>query len=781
MRKLGEERRHLTVLGSTSLAAILVATPAWAQGTSSQTAPVSGAVAAESQATTSSDNIALEEIIVTAQKRDENIRDVPISISSLSSDALARSGVTNNLQLTNSVPGLRMERVGNATIPAIRGVTTFVTVAGAQANVATYVDNVYISNLAAGTFDLPDVSRVDVLKGPQGTLFGRNATGGAIQVFTRDPNLDRLGGEVSVGYGNFDTFTMKGFITTPIIEDKLAISVSGFRETADNYFENLVPDVPLQNIKNYLVRGKILFTPTSDTRIVLNAFKSRHLGAETVQFFPRNDVTAANAYPGAIVPKKPYQVASNVRQTEDVKAKGVSLQINQNTSAGDFTIIGSWDESSSLTTSPAFAGAIPGFNGVNFFSGVYDESWSAEANFASRKFGRFSFVAGANYYFNNNGWDPTVSRTDLPGTSSDVTLFGKQKTHAYAFYGEATLEATDDLSIIGGLRYSSEKRNLKGSILPGVVSQEDGLRYDWGSRTFNSVTQRASIRYKVNPNSNLYFTYSTGFKSGNLDNTTIPFAQSPESCAAANATVPGSCSFPTSVEPEKITAFELGLKSAISSRVNVDFAIFYNKLKDMQILTFQDACFVAPCPPNPTTSLGRLSNAAQGKMYGAELTLDARLSRELRVTGAISVLDATFSSYPNATWNVYNGTNTSLDTTPVMSATGKQMPRAPKATASLSATYTKELDLGTFSFTANGYASERIFYDVGNVFDQKAYATLGLSASFSPAAVPGLTLTGWGTNITSTRVMLANFYNNSGANESYQRPATYGLRVGYSF
>lgn len=762
---------HLVMIG-VSAGALICSSAAFAQESADAT---SATFAPEA-------NDGLEEIVVTAQKRAENIRDVPISITSLSGGALERAGITNNLQLTNSVPGLRMERVGNTTIPSIRGVSTFVTTAGAQPNVAMYIDNIYVSNPAAGTFDLPDISRVDVLKGPQGTLFGRNATGGAIQIFTKDPNMDALGGEFSVGYGNYNTLTLKGFVSAPIVEDKLAFSISGFRETADNYFRNLVPNVPLQDINNHLIRAKLLFEPSDDTRVLITGFLSEHHGAETTQFFPRGGITLANAYPGSIVPTKPYEVASNLRQTENVKAKGISIQVNQKTSIGDFNILGSWDKSENLGTSPAFAGALAGgFTGINYLQSVYDKSYSGEVNFASEKFGRFSFIAGANYYHNLGGWDPVIVQVDLPGVLSDTTLFGKQKTDAYAAYGEATFDITDELSIIGGLRYSREKRTLLGSVLPGAITDSTGLMYDWGSRTFDSVTQRFSARYKITPDTNVYFTYSTGFKSGNFDNTTIPYLQTPDSCAAANAATPGSCAFPTSVEPEKIQAFEIGMKSAITSWVNVDLALFYNRLSDIQILTFQDVCVNAPCPPNLTTSLGRLSNAAVGKMYGAELSVDAKFSRELRVTGSISLLDASFSSYPNASWNTFNGTNFSLDTTPTLSATGNQLPRAPKATASLSATYMKELDLGTFSFTANGYASDKIFYDVGNVFSQRAYATLGLSASFSPASLPNLTLTAWGNNLTGTQVVLAPFYNSNGANEAYQRRETYGVRMAYSF
>ena len=763
------------IMMGVSASALIHPLAAFAQDASNAAPPSSGAVAADQP-------YALEDIVVTAQKRAENIRDVPISITSVSGDLLETRGITTNLQLTEAVPGLRMERVGNSTVPSIRGVTTFTTIPGSSPNVAMYLDNIYLGASQTGTFDLPDVSRIDVLKGPQGTLFGRNATGGAIQIFTKDPSMDALTGDFSVSYGNYDTLVLKGFVSAPIITDKLAVSVSGFRETGDNYNKNLVPSVPLQDINNHLIRAKLLFTPTEDTRVLLIGYTSeRHTGALTVQFFPFNGITLANAFPGSIIPTKPYEAASNLRQTEVVKAKGVSLQIGQTTSVGDFNLIGTWDKSENIGESPAFAGALAGgYKGINYLQFNYDDSWSAEVNFASEKFGSFSFIAGANYYHNRNGWDPLIVEVDLPpGPVSHTSLFGKQETDAYAAYGEATLDFTDELTLIGGLRYSSEKRTILGSILPGFVT--DGPLDDWGSKTFDSVTQRVSLRYRVNPDTNAYFTYSTGFKSGNWDATTIPFMQTPASCAAANANAPGSCALPTVVKPEKITAFEVGLKSSLAPSVNVDVALFYNRLSDIQVLNFQQVCLQAPCPPNPTTSLGTLSNAAVAKMYGAELSVDARITRELRVSAGISVLDASFTSYPGAVWNVFDGTNTGLGTTPPQSAAGKQMPRAPKATATVSATYTKELPAGEFSFNVNGYASERIYYDVGNVFSQKPYATLGLSASFSPAAIPGLTVTAWGVNVTDTRVIMANFYSATGANQAFQAPATYGLRVGYRF
>jgi iron complex outermembrane receptor protein len=201
----------------------------------------------------------------------------------------------------------------------------------------------------------------------------------------------------------------------------------------------------------------------------------------------------------------------------------------------------------------------------------------------------------------------------------------------------------------------------------------------------------------------------------------------------------------------------------------------------MQVLSFSNVCLQAPCPPNPTTPLGTLANAAAAKTYGAEVSVDAHVTNELSLQAGISVLDATFSDYDNAVWNVPAPGGVGLVQTPIMSAEGKQMPRAPKATLSLIATYTKDLPAGEISLSANGYASERIYFDVGNVFYQPSYATLGLSASFSPSALPGLTASVWGNNLTNEAVILSTFLNAFGALASYAPPRTYGATLSYKF
>ena len=482
----------------------------------------------------------------------------------------------------------------------------------------------------------------------------------------------------------------------------------------------------------------------------------------------------------------PYDVATNVPIFEKVSSDGVDGGISQHTSLGDINVLGAHTLEMSQGPVPIIAAAYPApFTGLE--SNVNDRShaWTGEVNFASRKFnprigrtrrvreGQFSFIAGANYYAKSDKWNPLQVEQNIPGSAYAISIFAGQSTKAYAGYGEGTYQLTDKLSIIGGLRYTSEQRGATGSEVSGI--QTTGQYYNWGSRTFEDVTQRVSALYSVTPKTNVYFTYSTGFKSGNFIATSIPFAVTPAQCNAENVAAAGSCAFPPVLLPETNTAFEGGIKSEPKSWLQLDAAVFHYKLSNIQIESYTNVCLKNPCPPNPLVQLSGYSNAASASMYGGEFNANARVTNDLFIRGGVSLLNATFSSYENASWFVPAPGDAGMIQTPTVSADGKQVPRAPRATLDLSGTYTRNLHLGVFWFTADAYASSRMYYDVGNVFSQPTYATLGLRASFSPAGAPKVTASLWGYNVTDARVILGTILGSTGANVSFAAPTTYGL------
>jgi iron complex outermembrane receptor protein len=483
--------------------------------------------ASASVATEAADSASLEEIVVTAQKRSEKILDVPISITALSGDQLESAGVTGTQGLVNEVPGLHMDRVGDTSLPSIRGVTTFPTTAGVENNVALYIDNIYEPGTAASTMDLPDISSVAVLKGPQGTLFGRNATGGAIQIFTKDPQLNAVGGNIELGYGNYNDAVVKGFLTGPIVPGVLAASVSAYYESADNYYRNLTPNVPQPGIENYSFRGKLLYEPMDDTRVLITGYVSQHSDPSALEFEPLDGITAAKGVTGAVIPTKPWEVASNSRIPLTVLGDGANIQIHQKTPEGDLTILGSWSDSkvtqdTTISGAAAFPAPYTGTTPYGPAGLVLAKSYQAEVDFASRKFGPFSFVAGANYYNSFNAWDPIGGLTDIPGTDYFATIYGGETTTSYAVFGEGTYQITDDLSLIAGVRYNDDDRSLIGMFYFDELPPAGANNLPtWATRNWGSVTQRASLSYKVTPSTNAYFTYSTVFRAAT--STTPPY------------------------------------------------------------------------------------------------------------------------------------------------------------------------------------------------------------------------------------------------------------------
>ena len=373
------------------------------------------------------------------------------AITALTRDQIEDAGVTSNLELPTVVPGLEMDRIGASTIPAIRGASSYLTTVGTDANVAMYIDNIYVSSMQAATLDLSDVSRIEVLKGPQGTLFGRNATGGAIRIFTRDPQLTQFGGDCSAGFGSYDNVVVKCFVTTPIIPGKLAASVSGYRETGDTCYHNLTPDVPLQEIDSFSVRAKVLFVPSDRTRVLLTANTGQRWDPSAILYYPLDGITIARDVPDAVIPTRPYDVATDVPIFEKVSGDGVNIQLHQTTSLGEFSVLGAWSQAEAVGPVPLVAAAYPEpFTGFQSNVNDHSEAWSMEVDLASRSFGRFSFIAGANYYDKTDRWDPLEVEQSIPGNVFAVSIFAAQSTEAYAVFGEATYQVSERLSIVGG-------------------------------------------------------------------------------------------------------------------------------------------------------------------------------------------------------------------------------------------------------------------------------------------------------------------------------------------
>ena len=745
MKRHSVNRRNELLLSSAALIGCVSITN-FAHAQSAQ--PSSGNAALPSGGT-------LEEIVVTAQKRAEKIQDVPLSITAVTSEDLKKAGVTTNLDLTQLVPGLKMDRIAGFTNPAIRGVTTSIDEPGADPNVATYIDGIYQSNPAAGTFDLPDVQRIDVLKGPQGTLFGRNATGGAIQIFTLDPS-NEFTGHLGFSYASFNDQTLKAYLAGPIIAGKVFASISGFEETADSYYKNIGPPMSLNGISSHTIRAKIIVLPTNDLKLTFIGFGGQHGDASAVLGNPLNGISVAQLIPGSVIPTRPYDVAGNFAPKEVVDGDGASFKAEYNSGLGAITLTSSYNHVNTHLVVPTADAYVPGGLDQYYFAQSPADTYQVELGLASVEYGPFSYIGGMNYYNDSQSYAPLVVTYANQGVA---TIYAKQTSHAISAFGEATYELTDDLSAILGARYSLETRTVYGNLyLAGLTgtSPPNGWVQD-GQKTFVSTTPRFSLRDKITSNTNIYFTYSEGFKSGLFDAASVPLA--------------GTTGTPALVKPEKLKAYEIGIKSEPTRWFNFDAAIFRYKYSDQQLASYH---VVNGLP------LGTIQNAASSSIYGADLEGTVKPVPEFTLHAGISLLHAKYDSFPNASVNLPAPGNAGNINFPA-DATGNTLERAPKWTATFSGTYAKDYAIGNVSLTGNVYHSDKIYYDFADFYYQKEYTDVGFIAAIKPAAMPGFTLSAYGKNLTDNKVILGAFIQSNASAVSWAPPRTFGFNIAYDF
>jgi iron complex outermembrane recepter protein len=687
------------------------------------------AAAQEAQSTGATDELA--EVIVTAERRAERELDVPISVTALDAAALEASGVTDTRQLTAVTPGVVIDTFGGFTQPAIRGVSSVGTAPGNESNVATYIDGIYSPNQTANTVDLPDASNVQILKGPQGTLFGRNATGGAILVTTLDPTFEPYG-KFSVGYGRFQDDTATAIISGPLSGDTLAGSFTAYYEGNEGWDNDVLRGGHIGAQNNLIFRGKLLWKLSDDARFVLTAYRNQRDDQSNLADQSLNGNTVAATFtPKPILPTQPYQIALNFDPYERVETTGASLR-------GEFNIAGG-----TLTSITAGSHTIVpfGFDGdqssdTNLYYNIWqpDSNISQEVTYASAKYGRVNYVAGIFLYYDQSSWDP------LRINSSQDVDFG-QETKSAAAFGELYYDLTNNLSAIAGGRYSYEYKYATGAVGP---AGNPGPYILSASHSWDNFSPRVSLKYRFSPDVNAYLTYSEGFKSGSFDSGTLS---------------------PVPVNPERLNAVELGLKAELNNRLQVSGAIYDYDYMNQQVQV-------------ENGDLSVLENAANAHIYGLDLEMTALVVTDFRIRSGLSLLHAFYSAYNNATFivPVAGGGNEDI----IANATGRDEIRSPRWTLTLSPEYSHQFAAGRFALSATGYHTDRYFYDAQNRVTQPSYTTLSALASFTPQNSK-FTFSIWGRNLTNQVYYQSVLISTASDGVSYAPPRTYGIRATYEY
>ncbi|MDJ0642578.1 MAG: TonB-dependent receptor [Erythrobacter sp.] len=642
--------RALLLAGCASLAAI--ASPAVAQD-----APGNGTMGDGEVAEEDTGNL----IIVTARRRDERLIDVPLSVSAISGDTLEQQGVQSLTEVAQQVPNITLEvsRGTNTTLTAfIRGVGQQDPVAGFEAGVGLYVDDVYLNRPQAAVLDIYDVERIEVLRGPQGTLYGRNTIGGAIKYVTArlpdDPSFSIRG-----TYGSFDQADLIISGSVPVSEN-LKIGASGARLSRGGFGENLNLGTENYNKDVWAARGTIEFeSGPVFARLSGDYVKDNSEARQGGRLIP-------GLFTGAPVLDSAFDTRAGLDIVDqEVEAYGGALNIAiELTDTLTLKSITGYREDKSTTpidfdSLPAADLDVPAIYENDQFSQELQLLYEGD---------RLSGVLGF-YYLDANAFTAfdvalftTGDLISLPGLNAQT--LGDVGTKTWSVFGDFTFDVTDTISISLGGRYTNDERTSRvlrttfiggfsDLFIPNSPAIAIATTSDFqGSETFEDFNPRASISWQPTPDHNIYFTYSQGFKGGGFD----PRGQT---TAAPDLDGDGDVDFDDQFEflrfaPETVDSYELGWKaSLLDNRLNISVAAFLGSYDDVQI----------PGSVGLDTNgdgindsfIGITSNAASADVNGIEFEGSALVGRDfwgdgsrLNVNWSLGVLDASFNTFIDA-------------------------------------------------------------------------------------------------------------------------------------
>ena len=692
----------------------------------------------------------LDEIIVTAQKREQSLQDVPIAITAFVGERLGKSGIDDSQSLVMVVPGLSFSTLTGMGLVSIRGIgSPLLQGPGLDPTAAVYIDGVYQSRFTSAAFDFMDVERLEVLKGPQGTLYGRNATSGAIKIVSNTPSKE-FGGGVSVTTGNYNLKKMKLTLDTPLIEDKLLMRTSLVRTKRDGYTKDILNgfDADFEDLKAGRLTLKYIPSDNVDVTFHGSVLHDNGDAAATKHFIDPDGAFFGAGIAEVISDPRTIKTDFGPRKVE-TRIHSFDLTVNVDLDWADLTSItgytyneeGPWQFDLDATE-------IAGFNqgsAVGSADGLYFETktLTKEVMLSSNDDDAFQWTVGMFLLDDNPLWD----------TGIGVPLFGiplnefrvNIETEAYALFSHFTYSISDRLKANFGLRYSYEKKERTATNINGGAVVR-GPEVD--SESWNALTQKIGIDFFPNQNAMIYLSASRGFKSGGYDG--------------------GASAFEPPVEPEYINAYEVGVKTKwLDGGLTANMSVFHYDYTDLQVLSLapQDGPLVATV----------LSNAAEATIKGADVEVSAIVFDTISIDLGMAYLDAKFDRYM-----------TELNGAP-FDASGNHLPAAPEFTTNLGLEYRhpSEVFSGNFSIRADYFYSEEKFFDQyqRSGARQKPYDLLNARMTYL-SNDGAWELSAYGKNLTDELVVSSALLFGligDGAISNLTPPKTYGLSVSYNF
>ena len=710
----------------------------------------------------------LERIEVTARKSLETLQNVPVAVTSVGAEELAQNGISVMTEIQQFSPNttLQTSRGTNSTLTAfIRGVGQEDPLWGYEPGVGIYVDDVYLARPQGAVLDILDVERIEVLRGPQGSLYGKNTIGGAIKYVTKkmagDFELDLKG---TVGSYNRQDYKVAGKI--PVVDDKLYVGFALASLTRDGYGSFLETALPNQNLENYnkdVFAGRITveFTPTDDLffRFNYDNTKDESNAKGGYRLLP-------SILTNAPVPDSVYDSYSSLPTENLVENEGWSL-------TAEYYINDFWSFKSVTAARENYSPTNIDFDNTSLqifdVPAIYDDEQFSQEFQLNYDGENLTLVTGL-YYFDAEscGQYDAIIFQSLTAEKS-----GCNNSESYAVYGQGSYNLTDKLSFTLGARYTEEEKtaNVNDDVRFSIEYPESGwipgyTRGDLpvtevlnGNKTWSRFTPKVGVEYQVDDDMMVFASYSQGFKSGTFN----PRASSNE----------------PAVSPEIVDSVELGIKSEWFDQLRVNATVFALEHKDRQYKT------VAPSD-DPTILDSRLGNVGQSEAMGLELEVEFAATESLNFNFAFGYIDTDFTEVLN--WNGTGFDDISDSFT---------IANTPDITANFGVTYDIETSAGAFVVNGNYYyRSDYDLVELNNRLTQDAYGLLNLGINWYSNDGDWTAALHW-KNITNEEYMVGayDFTGGQDANGTwlpgfggdttlisyYGDPSTVSLTIGYSF
>lgn len=732
----------------------------------------------------------IQEVVVTAQRRNERLEDVPMSITAITPQEIAKSGVTSIHELARITPGAQINLAGAFTQPSIRGITTLTNGTNVENNVAVYIDGFYNPNSNDINMDLANLASVEVLKGPQGTLYGRNATGGAILITTLEPSSVWTG-KIEGTYARYNDRRLSAYVSGPI-NDRMRFSLAGYTRDSDSYIKKADPTRPGETkghaapIDQRNLRFKLQGDITDDLQATLGLNYNTMNDTRGILFSGFEHVPST--IPIAARAPRFGTAAFNRTNRNLVITQEATLKVAWNSDYGTLT---SYTGFAHRKNKSAFDPDGTFLDNVYSWISLPQDTFQQAIDYHFTGIDKLDLVVGGMYFHDNIKSDGGVIVLVPPAPAASSRNFFSQHTSALAAYIDATYNFDDKWSLTLGGRYSYDEKQFvflpvtfAGNIAVAPPNPQVGpippftldTRFNDISRKF---TPRAVLRYSIDERTNVYASYSKGFRSGAFN--------------ASGATDPRLIQ---ATRPETVDAYEVGFKMA-RSRLRFDAAAFYYDYKNLNVsLTVPNPFCTNPSQCSITTLF---ANAPKAKIYGldGQVTYTPIDNLNIRLGGAW--LHARYGDFPGASGTGLNPA-TNLNVSPqVQDWSDLQMARAPNFSANLAVDYTIEdvfggsLALsGNYNYTDSYVVNNASLYgtlflpanpDVAGAqrFRQGAFSLVSIQATWTDPT-EHYWVTAFCNNLFDKSYRMV--YSGSPAAGDYSAPGepqVYGVKVGYKF